>query len=224
MPKIAVILSGCGYLDGAEIRESVLTLLYLDKAGATVQMFAPNKQQHHVVDHLSQDEEEDAPRNVLHESARIARGNIDDLSLLDMEQYDGLIMPGGFGVAKNLSTFAFEGTAATIDGNVKKAITDTVRLKKPLGAICIAPVIVAASLSPHAHPTLTIGDDEQTATAIEGWGCTHKQASTAEMVYDPTLKIATCSAYMRDDASLADVATGIEKVVQQVLADCNSHP
>lgn len=209
--KVAVILSGCGYLDGAEIRESVLSLLYLDMHGADVSIFAPDKIQHHVIDHYSA-EASGAPRHVLQESARIARGEVTPLSALDVDMFDALVIPGGFGVAKNLSDFAFEGNAMTLDADIKSIIQYFHKAGKPIGAICIAPVIVAAALS-DMNITITIGDDIDTASAIMSFGNIHQDCATDNIVVDEKHKIITCSAYMRDDAHLRDVAKGIEKLI-----------
>ena len=218
--KVALILSGAGYLDGAEIRESVLSLLYLDQHDINVDMFAPDMPQMHVVDHLSA-EPEDGSRNVLKEAARIARGKIEPLSELDMADYDGLVIPGGFGVAKNLSDFAVKGADCEVLPDFKQAITDCVGQSKPLAAICIAPAVVAAALKGRVSATLTIGDDASAAAAIEACGSTHQQARTADCVVDEKNRIVSCAAYM-GDASIADVAAGIEKAIQAFAAMLSS--
>ncbi len=215
MTQIAVILSGCGYLDGAEIREAVISLLALDRAGAEVQCFAPDIDQHHVVNHLT-GEEVNETRNVLVEAARIARGNIQDLSTLDASQFDGLVIPGGFGVAKNLSDLAFKGPDATVLPAFKEAITAFVRAGKPVGAICITPAVLVAAIGKEHHPTVTIGEDEGTAQAIEAMGGSHTPCASQNMVFDAKNNIVSCSAYMREDA-IAPIAEGIEKTVQQVV-------
>ena len=210
--KVALILSGAGYLDGAEIRESVLSLLYLDQHNIQVDMFAPDMPQMHVVDHLAAEPEE-GNRNVLKEAARIARGQVRALSELDMANYDGLVLPGGFGVAKNLSDFVTRGPDCDVLPDCKSAIIGCVEQSKPLAAICIAPAVVAAALKGHTSATLTIGDDQATAEAIEACGSTHQQAATTDCVIDQKNHIVSCSAYM-GDASIADVAAGIEKAIQ----------
>ena len=217
MKNIAVILSGCGYLDGAEIRESVLSLLYLDQAGAKVQCYAPDIEQMHVVNHLKGEPTEET-RNVLVEAARIARGNIKDLNQLNEVEFDGVVIPGGFGVAKNLSDLAVKGTDATVNADFKKTIHAFLKAGKPVGAICIAPAVLAAAVKDEYNTTLTIGDDADTAAAITAFGSTHQNCETANFIYDKTHKIASCSAYMRED-SLANVAKGIEQVINKVIAD-----
>lgn len=215
--RVAVILSGCGHLDGAEVREAVLALLYLDQNGANVQCFAPNIKQMHVINHLN-GEETSEERNVLVEAARIARGDIQDLANLNVDEFAALVIPGGYGVAKNLSDLAVKGAVASVNADFKRVINSFIEQQKPIGAICIAPAVLAASISGKHSATLTIGDDESTASAIESFGSNHKKCSTDNFVYDEKLKIASCSAYMRED-SISSVAKGIEKLVQKVISE-----
>lgn len=216
MTHVAVILSGCGYLDGAEIRESVLSLLYLDQQQAKVTMFAPDQPQMHVVNHKAGAQAASESRNVLTESARIARGEVEPLSALKADDFDALVIPGGFGVAKNLSDFALKGADCTVNADFKTAVTAFYEQEKPIGAICIAPAVVAAALKGTAAPKLTIGEDAGTASAIEACGATHQNCATDGFVYDEATRIASCSAYMRED-NIAAVAKGIEQVVTKVL-------
>lgn len=218
--KVAVILSGCGYLDGAEIRESVLSLLYLDQQGAEVSIFAPDINQHHVLNHLNGQEQAET-RNIRVESARIARGKVSDLATLNASDFDGLVIPGGFGVAKNLSDLAFKGSDATVNPDFSAAIRAFFDAKKPIGAICIAPAVLAAVLK-NEGVSLTIGDDEGTAGAIEAFGNKHHNCATNNSVSDENNAVFSCSAYMRDDVTISDVATGIEQVVTAVIARINS--
>tara|TARA_B100001564_G_C20571224_1_gene638445 strand:+ start:44 stop:697 length:654 start_codon:yes stop_codon:yes gene_type:complete len=216
--KVAVILAGCGYLDGAEIRESVLALLELDKAGASVQCFAPDINQYHVINHLIGQEQEGQVRNVLQESARIARGEVEDLVNLNEKEFDALVIPGGFGVAKNLSDLAFKGPDAQVLPEFKAVLDAFIQAKKPIGAICISPAVLVAALKDNLHPTVTIGDDED--GLIPALGATHTVCKTSDIVIDDVHNIITCSAYMREDA-LKDIAQGIEKLVHQVIIRCN---
>ena len=216
MKTIAVILSGCGFLDGAEIRESVLTLLALDSEGAQYKIFAPNKEQHHVINHLEGKENASGSRNILEESARIARGEIEDLAKLNPDEFDALILPGGFGVAKNLSSFAFEGSAASVDQLTATKVTSFYNADKPIGAICIAPALLALVLGEQA-PTLTIGSDKGTATELEKLGAKHQNCATDDCIIDDVNKIITTPAYMDDSASLADIFSGISKLVKNVI-------
>lgn len=214
MSRVAVVLSGCGHLDGAEIRESVLSLLYLDMQGAEVSVFAPDMPQYDVIDHREQ-VPENARRNVLAESARIARGDVSPLSELDHVHFDALLLPGGFGAAKNLSDFALKGADCNVLAQLQSTIVAFHDNAKPIGAMCIAPVLLAAALKGRGL-TLTIGCDAEVASAIEALGHIHQNCETHSAVIDEANRIATCSAYMRDD-SLTKVASGIEQVVQSML-------
>lgn len=215
MARVAVVLAGCGYLDGAEIREAVLALLYLDQLGAKVQCFAPDIVQHHVIDHAGKAETKES-RNVLVESARIARSDIKPLSALNPREFDALVLPGGYGVAKNLSTLAFEGKDADVNAEYASVIQAFFAAEKPIGAICIAPAVVALVLKGKGI-TLTIGDDAGTASVIEDSGNIHIASPTDQAVIDAKHKIVSCSAYMREDA-IAGVAEGIQKCIASVMA------
>ena len=214
--NIAVILAGCGYLDGAEIREAVLTLLALDMEGVNYKIFAPNKVQHHVVNHLTGEASSDEKRNVLVESARIARGQISELSELDPKEFDSLLMPGGFGAAKNLSNFAFKGSEGKLDNDVKRVITSFHESKKAIGAICISPALLALALG-NKKPTLTIGNDEGTATELNKLGAQHTNTTPNEIAVDKENLIVTTPAYMYDDANLKDIFSGIHSLVKEVI-------
>ena len=215
MKNIGVILAGCGYLDGAEIREAVLTLLSIDQHGAKAKIFAPNIDQHHVVNHHS-GEETNETRNVILESARIARGEIQDLENLDMNELDAIILPGGFGVAKNLSSLAFDGPDGKINEQLNKILHQALELKKPIGAICISPAVICLGIG-KSNPKVTIGNDEGTVGAIEALGGTHKQTQANEIVIDEKNKIISTPAYMHGDAPLAKIAEGIDKCVKKVI-------
>ena len=215
--SVAVILSGCGFLDGAEIRESVLALMALDAAGASVKVFAPDKDQHHVINHLRSEESQDENRNVLEESARIARGDISPLSELSADQFDALVMPGGFGVAKNLCTFAFDGPEGTVDPKVKSVIENFYEQRKPMGAICISPALMSMVLGKHGIK-LTIGQQEDVAKAIESTGAKHERHETAkEVCIDQEHKIISTPAYMFDEAKVHHVYEGIHQLVNKTL-------
>ena len=219
MVNIAVILSGCGYLDGAEIRESVLALLYLDEAGADVQVFAPDIMQSGVVNHLTGEAVAGESRNVLAEAARIARGQVKPLAELESDAFDALILPGGYGVAKNLSDVAEKGASASIHPEFRQAIHAFLEAKKPIGAICIAPAVLAV-VAKNKGLTVTIGDDAGVADVITTTGNKHEACVTDAIIVDHQQHIASCSAYMREDR-LADIAKGIRGVVQAVIEMCN---
>lgn len=215
MTKVAVILSGCGHLDGAEIRESVLSLLYLDELGAEVSIFAPDISQRCVVNHLT-GAEDGAARNVLVEAARIARGKVEPLTSLKPEAFDALVIPGGYGAALNLSDVALRGAEAEVNPELVAVIKAFLKVGKPIGAICIAPAVLALAAK-GAGLTLTIGEDAGTAGVIEALGHTHKNCVTTAAVIDKAHHVATCSAYMRGDARIAEVAQGIKQVITSVL-------
>lgn len=212
MKKFAVVLSGCGVFDGAEIHEATLSLLAIAKMGCTYEIFAPDIKQYHVVNHITGDEMEET-RNVLVESARIARGKIRDLKEFHPADFDGLLFPGGFGAAKNLSTWAFEGADAAILPEVEVAISGMVALKKPVGALCISPVILARVLG-EVH--LTIGDDESTIDALESLGTKHVYATHGEVVVDPDHLLVTTPCYMLD-ATIVQIAEGADNLVDAMI-------
>lgn len=213
--KVCVLLSGCGVFDGAEIHESVATLLALSRAGADVIFAAPNRDQHHVLNHLDGTEMAEK-RNIRVEAARIARGNVLDVTEVNVNEIDALFIPGGFGAAKNFCSFAFEGAGASIEQDIKSFIQAVHQADKPIGAVCIAPAVLALSLG---KGTLTIGSDAGTAAALEQLGATHQVCPVTEMVVDQENKLVTAPAYM-EDAPIHEVAEGIEKAVQAVLALC----
>ncbi|WP_196138991.1 isoprenoid biosynthesis glyoxalase ElbB [Aliikangiella sp. G2MR2-5] len=213
MAKVAVVLSGCGVFDGAEIHESVLTLLALEENGAQYQCFAPDIPQYHVVNHLTGDEMEES-RNVLVESARIARGNVKPITQLKASDYDALLFPGGFGAAKNLCDFAFKGKDCVIDANVMAAAKDFAQNQKPIGFICIAPAMIPRIYGEGAH--LTIGNDADTANAIEAMGGQHISCPVNEFVVDEERKVVSTPAYMLA-GNISEAASGIRKLVSKVL-------
>lgn len=214
--RVGVALSGCGVNDGAEIHEAVLTLLALDRAGVEVVPMAPNIQQMHVIDHQAGAPEEGASRNVLVESARIARGEIRDMAGVDASQLDALIFPGGFGAAKNLCTLAVDGPNMSINPDVDRLVKDMHGQGKPLGFICIAPALAAKSLGAHS-PKLTIGDDPGTAEALEALGAVHISCPVDDIVVDAEQRIVTTPAYMLGP-SIGPVSRGIDKLVERVVA------
>ncbi|MCB2099799.1 MAG: isoprenoid biosynthesis glyoxalase ElbB [Rhodobacterales bacterium] len=211
-PAIAVVLSGCGVYDGAEIHESVLTLLALDRQGAAYQCFAPDVDQAHVVNHLTGEESPES-RNVLVESARIARGAVKPLSDYDADAFDAIIFPGGFGAAKNLCSFAFDGADCTINPDVEAAVRATHAARKPIGALCIAPALMAKIFE---HAEVTIGQDEGTAEAITAMGGQHIKTTHGQVVIDPRLRLATSPCYMLD-STIGQIADGAENTVRTIL-------
>lgn len=212
--KIGVLLSGCGVFDGTEIHESVLTLLFIDQAGAEAVCFAPDIPQAHVINHLTQQEETET-RNVLVESARIARGEIQNINDVDVAQLDAVILPGGFGAAKNLSEFAFKGPQGEVNKDVAALLEKVIEAKKPLGALCIAPATVGMALKDRS-PELTIGSEEGVIGALESIGVKHALCKVDEIAVDEKNLIVTSPAYMIGPG-IADVATGIKKLVEKVI-------
>ncbi|TYL41731.1 isoprenoid biosynthesis glyoxalase ElbB [Dickeya sp. ws52] len=213
MKKVGVVLSGCGVYDGSEIHEVVLTLLAIDRAGAEAVCFAPDKEQLHVINHLN-GEVTSEKRNVLAESARITRGKIQPLSHADSQQIDALIVPGGFGAAKNLSDFASRGVDCEIDNELKILAREIHKKNKPIGFICIAPAMLPKLLNTSVQ--LTIGNDEGTAKAIEAMGGVHVICPVDDIVVDVAHKVVTTPAYMLAN-SIGEAAVGIEKLVARVL-------
>lgn len=212
MKKIAVILSGCGVYDGSEIHEATLSLYAIAKHGCNYEIFAPDMKQHHVINHIT-GQEMNETRNVLVESARIARGKITDLKRFDPSDFDGLLLPGGFGAAKNLSTWAFDGPGASVLPEVADAIRGMVSQKKPVGALCIAPVILAKILG---DVEITIGNDPGTVKDVESIGAKHVTTSHGEVVVDKRYKTVTTPCYMLD-ATIYQIGEGAENVVKKMI-------
>ena len=213
MSKIGVVLSGCGVNDGSEIHEAVITMLELDRAGAEMVLMAPNIDQLHVINHATGEEMDDS-RNVLIESARISRGNIEDIAGVTSENLDALIFPGGFGVAKNLSDYAMAGMECSINPDVLRLSREVHNDGKPIGVICIAPAIMAKILA--GDTELTIGFDEQTASDIDAMGAKHILCPVDEIVVDKEKKVVSTPAYM-EAQSIKQAASGIEKLVAEIL-------
>lgn len=210
--RVGVLLSGCGYLDGTEIHESVCCLLALDEAGAEVICMAPD-QELDVVDHIS-GEATGEKRNVLVESARIARGEIRDVKDVSPDDLDALVLPGGYGAAKNLSDFAVKGAAMTVNPDVQRLVGAVHAAGKPIGAICIAPAVISKLLP---GVTVTIGNDADTAATLEQMGSTHCVCSVTDFVIDKQNKVVSTPAYMLGPWVHA-VHQGIRKCIHEVMA------
>ena len=217
MAKIGVVLAGCGVFDGSEIHEAVITLLALDRAGAEVICIAPTQEQMHVVNHASGTVVENEQRNILVESARIARGNVKDIATLTAADIDALVFPGGFGAAKNLCDFAVKGADCTVNEEVARLVNEVVDAGKPLAAICIAPALIARILGASGKaPQLTIGNDKDTAAAIEAMGGKHVECAVDDCVIDAKLKLVSTPAYMLA-GSISAAAAGIEKTITELM-------
>ncbi|MDP8240720.1 MAG: isoprenoid biosynthesis glyoxalase ElbB [Candidatus Hatepunaea meridiana] len=215
--RIGVILSGCGVYDGAEIHESVITLLALDRAGADVIIMAPDKDQMHVINHQTGEVSEGETRNVLIESARIARGPVRNVAEVKVDELDALVLPGGFGAAKNLCDFAVKGADCSIDGGVSNLIQAMHKAGKPIVAMCIAPAVAMKALTnTGVKPTLTIGTDPDTAAGLEAMGGSHENQDVRGVAIDETNKIISTPAYMLGQ-SISEVADGIENAVNELM-------
>jgi len=215
MKKIAVILCGSGYRDGSEIRESVAVLWALSKHPVTVQCFAPNEPQHDVVNCLT-GSTVDEKRMMLVEAARIARGQVAPLSEMDPKHFDAVVLPGGFGVAKNLCTFAFEGAKGSVHPKLKEILVAMHAARKPMGAVCIAPAVVALAF-PGKQFELTVGAKSEASTEIEKLGHRHVPTPVNSCHVDSANKIVTTAAYMYDNAVLHELFQGIDALVTEVV-------
>ena len=217
MKKIGVVLSGCGVFDGAEIHESVITLLAIDRAGAQAVCMAPNVDQMHVVNHLTGEVSDGEKRNVLVEAARVARGEIKDIATVKADELDAIVFPGGFGAAKNLSSFAVKGENCDVHPEVLRLVKEFAAKKKPQAALCIAPAMMAKIYEDAPiKPTLTIGNDKDCSSKIETMGSTHQECSARDFVLDEQNNVISTPAYMRGQ-SISEVAEGIEKTIHQLL-------
>lgn len=215
MKKIGVILSGCGVRDGSEIHEAVLTLLAIDRNGAKAICLAPDMELNEV-NHLLM-EETGAKRNVLVEAARIARGEISDIKEVTVSELDALVLPGGFGAAKNLCNFASQGAQGSVQPDVLKLVREMAAAKKPICAICIAPTVLALALGKDLSPQLTIGTDQGTAQAIAATGSRHVECAVHDCVIDRDHRIVTTPAYMLA-GRISEAAEGIDKAIKATLS------
>lgn len=215
MAKVAVVLHGCGVFDGTEINEAVLTLLCLEQQGASYQCFAPDRDQMHVINHLTGEPMEGESRNILVESARIARGEVKPLADAGAEAFDALIVPGGFGAAKNLCDFAVAGAEMQVQEDFLALARAFHEKGKPIGLICIAPVMAAAICGEGTR--CTIGNDPDVASAIAGMGGEHVECPVTEARVDADKKMVTTPAYMLA-GKVSEAYAGIGDCVKQVLA------
>ncbi len=210
--KFAVILSGCGVFDGSEIHEAVLTMYAIVKNDCTYEIFAPDRPQHHVINHCTRQVTGET-RNVLTEAARIARGRIKPLTSFRADEFDGLIFPGGFGAAKNLSDYNDKGYRMTVIQEVADVIQEMASKQKPIGALCIAPVLLARVLG---KVEVTIGNDTETASDIEKMGAKHHKTMHGQVIVDNRFRVVTTPCYMLD-ANIVQIAEGAENVVKEML-------
>lgn len=209
------MLSGCGVYDGSEIHEAVLTLLAIDRRGAEALICAPDMAQSHVINHVTGEPVPAETRNVLVESARIARGKIRDVTRVTAADIDALILPGGFGAAKNLCDFAFKGADCAVHPDIARLVREVHQAHKPIAAVCIAPVVIARLLGLE-RPSLTIGTDSRTAATVETMGARHVDCPVREFVVDRAHKLVTTPAYMLA-GRISEAADGIDKCVEALL-------
>ncbi len=214
-PRVGVLLSGCGVHDGSEIHEAVLALLALDRAGAKAICIAPDMAQHHVIDHQRGEVASNETRNVRSEAARIARGPVSELAGIHAKDLDALVLPGGYGAAKNLSNYAFRGREMQVDEDVARLVREMHLAKKPMAFLCVSPVIAARVLGV-SHPVLTIGNDSATAADMTSWGAVHEATDARSVVVDRAQRIVSTPAYMLA-TGIADVAHGIDQAVRAML-------
>ncbi len=218
--KVGVLLSGCGVQDGSEIYESVLTILAIQRAGGQVAAIAPDVPQHQVINHYSGNEERygeggGPQRNVIAEAARIVRGKITSVSEVSAHDLDALIIPGGFGAVQNLCTYGADGIEASVNDQVKRLVNEMSSLRKPIGAICIAPVLIALCL-PEKAPKLTVGTDAKTTLDLQRLGAEAVEAAVTDIVVDERLNIVSTPAFMLAETAL-EAEAGINKLVQKVI-------
>ena len=214
MKKIAVILSGCGYLDGAEITEAISALVAIGQEGAEHKCFAPNKDTLET-NHLTQ-KPTGQNRNVLQEAARIARGEIQPLEDLKAQDFDALAFPGGFGAALHLCDFAKKGSGGNIDPEVLRIVKEFHDSKKPIAAICIAPALMALAFGDKGV-NVTIGDDQGTASEVEKTGAKHSNCAVEKYVVDMANKVITTPAYMYGSAKPHQIFEGVSGAIAELI-------
>lgn len=212
MKKFAIILAGCGVYDGAEIHEAVMSMYAVEKNGAEYQLFAPDIAQYHVVNHLTGAEMPET-RNVLVESARIARGNIKPVTKLNPRDFDALLFPGGFGVAKNLCSYAFNGADCKVIPDISNLIKETISLRKPIGALCISPVLLASIMG---NVTITVGPDEEDAANVIAMGANHIATKHGEVIIDEKHRLFTSPCYQLK-STIVQIAEGADNIVKAML-------
>lgn len=212
MKKFAVILCGCGSMDGSEIHESVMTMLAIDKAGCNYTLFAPDENQYHVINHITQQPMAES-RNMRVEAARIGRGNVLDINDFKAEDFDAVVFPGGFGAAKSLFTYAWQGANATVRDDVRRVVEAMFKAHKPIGALCISPVMLAKVLG---NVTVTVGSDAQTIKDVECFGAQHKVTRQGEVVSDKENLIFTTPCYMLP-ATIKDIAECADNLVRAMV-------
>ncbi len=226
--RVAVVLAGCGAKDGTEITEAVALLISLSRKGLAFECFAPDRSMHHVVNHVSGVESVNESRNQMEEAARIARGKIKPLASLQVHEFEALAIAGGFGVVKNLCNFAFAGREASLHSDVSQALLPFIKAEKPIGALCIAPMVLAL-LCREAHIqgaefTLGSGSAHDAISALESWGSKHKATQPGQACIDSAHRFVTAPAYMFDDATPADIFSSAEALVNGLFSFVEINP
>lgn len=218
MPKrVGVVLSGCGPGDGSEVREAVLTLLSIERGGAEPVCMAPDRPLPFVLDHLTGNPEK-APRSVMAEAARIARGQLRDIASVTIEDIDALVFPGGEGVARVLSNYVDKGAVCDVNPDVVRLMKAHLSSRRPLGFVCLAPILAARVLGPIAGVRITLGPRGTTpAKHAAVMGADVRPCPVREIMVDQKSRVISTPGYMYDDARLNDVAVGIDKMVRAVL-------
>lgn len=217
MINAAVILGGCGRMDGSEVHESVCTLLSLDKRGVEIHMFAPDIPQTETINHLNNEKSKDT-RNVLVEAARIARGNVKDIKVANIQDYDAVFVPGGNGIAKNLFSYAIDGPDFHVHPDVERFLVEGLRAQKPMGFICIAPVLLAKVAGKIGLKVrVTIGNDENVSKTIASLNGIHENCPVSGIVVDEQHQLVTTPAYMLAKR-ISEVAEGIDHLVEKTLS------
>ena len=219
MAKIGVILSGCGVKDGSEIHEATLTLAAIDRLGHDYLCMAPHKSQAAVINHFAGKTSEGEVRNIVFESARIARGQIRDLATVAASEIDAVVLPGGFGAVANLCDYAVKGADCEIDPQVERFLKEVYSQRKPIGAMCIAPVVVARAFrdAENISLKLTVGTDEQTAAAIRAMGHRHENRDVDELCVDLENRVVTTACYM-SATRISEVEIATTKLIAEVVA------
>lgn len=218
--NIGVLLSGNGVYDGAEIQEAVLTLLAIDEMGWNAVCISVDKPQHHVINHLT-GEVMDESRNMLVEAARIARGQITPIDSISPADIDALVIPGGFGSAKNFTSWAFDGPESTILPEVKLLLVNLVNVGKPIVALCVSPVVVAKAFEGSSiHPTLSLGSASESSPydinsfneGLRATGAIAQERTIREVLIDPTNRIICAPCYMMD-ARITEINANIKQAM-----------
>ena len=218
-PKFAVILAGCGSFDGSEIHETTLGLLAIDEQGGSYDCYAPNQEQGRTLNFYTKEvvatKGQAGNRNILEEGGRIARGNIKPISELNIADYDAIIFPGGMGTVYNWCDYAEKGVNCTVLPEIAQAMETAYLSGKWVGAMCIAPVIVAKVLGKYGVH-ITIGNDPQTASNVIQMGAIHEERTATQACIDKEHHIATTPCYMLAK-SIKEIYAGNTALIKGII-------